>query len=519
MNMKNEHKDLFYIDLFDDGIPKSNLLVKNISRSSTEKQLLDAARFQILISILFERQIVVPESWAISSPTFLRLFSEIKQSYPDRVNKIDSAGIVTKAPMFPFVFSFFSTNHSSPLKAYLSAFINRLENGKRVQCLTDLRHDSRTIDQKARLSIVNYLKDVSNTLNSSGVIESHKFSNGLWDSIYKGLEGSPNTYEESSVAFAITNIVDYLGSHRALLETQYWEASNALDHTKTVQENVLRVYKALHSHPKMDEIYPSQTHAFREFFEESKRKDIIFSDIMGMWDILKNYDDEIVSTAEAFGRYALNRGYENASGAGQSTLSFDYYCQGTPSQFAYELLGNVAALEHKSHELGTSFSKFIEMAPSQEYDLDDTIEWRNAWESAAILASSEQWREKRLNIENNIVNLIIKEERLPTDVWCELFDDINAEFQDLSFKVVGGDQPTVRLLKKAKDSLELIKDGATVAGKFIELASASLVPLSIFMKRLDKHIPTRVILKSIRTSRKFGQDFRMQKNNTKLILP
>lgn len=479
----------FYIDLFDDGIPKINVLTENISQSLVEKNLLDAARFQILLAILFERQVAIPESWAISSPTFLRIFSEIKNAYSDIVDREDSAGAVAKAALKPFVFCFFSDIHNSPTEAYLTAFIRRLEEGKRVQCLTALDPASPLLDERARIYIADYFKRLIHSLVTTPNIEYKKFRDDLSNVIYDGFDGAIDIYKGSSVAFAISDVVEYLNDQFVIKETQFWQNAEGEIHRNTVKEIVLRVHQSLNDEYGLGELYPFQAQEFRKFFIEASRKNVAISDVMGMWKILQNYDREVKETIEAFGRYALNRGYGKATGAAQNTLSFDYYCYGSPSKFAYAMLGKIAKIEQDFDPLNTSFSQFFEMASSQSYDLDHTIEWKNAWRSAATIASSQRWKEKRGKIERNFFEMRQKNQDISIEDWHELFDEINAGFQDLTFQIVGGELPSVKLLKKATSSYET---------DVSEIANIGLKSLNIFIHKIFEFIPTKLVLKGIR---------------------
>lgn len=515
--MINTNQRTFYIDLFDDGIPEKNLLTTNIDKSSVEKKLLDAARFQILLAILFERQVVVPESWAVSSPTFLRIFSEITETYPEVVGREDAAGIVKKAPLKPFVFSFFSPKNISPAMTYLTALVNRLKTDRRVQCLEGLGSKNKPFDKSARSHIADYLQEVTN----KGEISNHKaFADGFRDAIYKGFDGFDDDKDESSIAFAISDVIKYLNNHRVILETKYWGSDDINTHKTVVQENVALIHAVLH-HSTLAEIFPSQTNSFIDFFKEAQAKKIEFADVMGMWAILKNHDLEIRDTVEAFGRYALNRGYGKAVGSSHSALSFNYYCHGLPpSPFAFALLERVATAEQSSNSADLSFSSFIEISPAFNYDLDDTIDWKNAWKAAATLACSGAWKTKRTQIEEKFNKSQESNQEIPIEIWHDLFDDINSEFQDLAFHVIGGERPSVRLLKKIKSGFETVSDGAIAAGKTIEIASTMLGPLRFLIKKGEELIPTKKVLQGIREYRKIESkmdEIKFTKSATKLI--
>jgi hypothetical protein len=55
-----------YVDLFDDGIPTRNPL---LNTGDFKGRLLDVVRFQVLLSLLMGRSVVVPEACSCASPT------------------------------------------------------------------------------------------------------------------------------------------------------------------------------------------------------------------------------------------------------------------------------------------------------------------------------------------------------------------------------------------------------------------------------------------------------------------
>ena len=490
----------FYIDLFDDGIPEINVLVDDVSHSSVERRLLDAIRFQVLLAILFERQVAIPESWAISSPAFLRVFSEVKNAYPDEINREDSAGTVRARAMKPFVLCLFTGRGNSPAVAYLDAFIERLKN-KRVQCLSGLDSAYPSLDGNPRKTIAEYFGGLIQSFVDKGKMDYQKLRHELTIAIHNGFDRRIPSEKASSVALAIGDVIEYLGDPIVINETQFWGSEEGDRYRDTVKDNMVRIHQSLDDLYGLGELYPSQTRAFREFFNEALRGKVSFDNVMGLWEIAKRCDPEMRKTIEAFGRYALNRGYGKVAGPAQNTLSFDYYSHGSPSEFAYTMLGKVAELEQVSSSLKASFASFIEMAPSQKYDLDYAVEWKNAWQSAAIVAANERWKKKREKIERKAWELVQEHRDVTVEIWCELFDEINAAFQDLAFCVMGGESPSVKLVKRAIHGVE--SDVATVALKVLER----------FMRKFVEHVPTGMVLKGLRKL----TDVRIVRKHTKLI--
>lgn len=513
-----------YLDLFDDGLLVNNAYFRadDDRNANLTKSLLDAARFQILLAILFGRQIVIPESWAVSSPIFHRIFNEINSSFPSQVNKRDHAGVVSEATMFPFSFCLFSNQSKHSSKAYLLALANRLSNDKRVKFLDQIVYtgeDYGTLDIGARSKISKVIIDFVNSTGTDEIssLKLKPFEESITDAICSTAPANTDLSIAASIAANYVSIVKQLMNPIVNKSTNYWNSSGQIIQTEMVGQSVSEIFNSLKSAVSLKDTHPNEYQEFCEFFQEASTNKFANSDVMGMWKLLNNRSDNMKLIIEAFGRYCLNRGYGRSTGAVQSTVSFKYYCKGNEFQFAYDLLGEMATREHNNEEKTSAFNSLIKYA--DKYDLDDTIDWSSAWKSGAIIAKDYRWHKKMEIIEDRMFKKHADRHKIDNDDLQELFDLINGEFQDLSFEVIQDkkEAPSVAILKKEIDELggpRKVKCGVIFIDALILFSLGKvLTPIN----KMISLLPTERTLGVVRKIRKNHKIITIDKNSTKLI--
>ncbi|MGB0660938.1 MAG: hypothetical protein ACPGNV_12260 [Mangrovicoccus sp.] len=463
-----------YADLFDDGITPFNYVLEDISgqQHDFEKRLLDSVRFQVLVAILFDRQIAVPESWMASSPLFLRVFAEIDRSFSSIVRRTDAGGAVDTFARFPFSFTFFQQASESPAEDFLRALSFRLSQGRRIRWLPTSGVFSDADDLEAKKLLAN---GIDNFLKTTGKIEgsaARKFGHWLFMEM-ETVFGSAQGKGYGALAVAVGSLLERLASFEGRNAVRFWGKEGRERQLRVVGSTVQDVLNVVSTDPKIFDAFPDEIVEFRSFFEEAQRSGKSMSDIMGMWPILQNYDPRVAKTAEAFGRLALNRGYASSTAASQSTLSFDFYEAARRGSFTEKLLSRTVDIREESVPEYAS-SRFLELAPASMYDLSDTLNWEDVWKAVGEVSQSHLWRNEREVIEREIIHTL-EGSAVDTDAWLKLFDKLNSLFQNISFELVEETEtPTARIIQKIKDEaddaghmdrlVKLVKATASLSG-------------------------------------------------------
>lgn len=444
------HKSI-YADLFDDGITSFNYILDDISSKENEfeKGILDSVRFQILVAILFDRQIAVPEAWMASSPLFLRVFAEVDRSFSSVVRRTDAGGAVDTFMRFPFKFTFFGEANGSPAEAFLRALSFRLSQGRRIRWLPASEAFSKADDLEAKIRLAKGIDDFLSTTNEIDENTAKKFSQQLFTDM-ETVFGSAPGKGYGALAIAVGRLLERLTTFEGRNAVRFWGRDGHERQLKVVGSTVQDVLKVVSTDKIIFDAYPNEIVEFRSFFQEAERSRKSMSDIMGMWPILRNYNPRVAKTAEAFGRLALNRGYASSTSASQGTLSFDYYEAAQRGSFTEQLLSRTLDIKEETSPDFAS-AKFLELAPSTAYDLADTLNWEDVWKTVGEVSQSHLWRNERVALEKDILRALDRS-RVDTDAWLRLFDKLNSLFQNISFELVeGAETPTARIFQKIKD--------------------------------------------------------------------
>ncbi len=497
-----------YIDLFDDGITDFNFLIGDLQKNSFEKKLLDTIRFQVFLAILFDRQITVPECWMASSPLFLRVFNEVNKNYPTTVTRYDPGGGVDVLATYPFRFVFTENPGSDPATHFLRMISDRMINNRRMLWLpqgAEATNDTAKEIRKAASTTVNRLLDQNDRFSD---YEAEKFifdfNAGLID-IY----GQDMDDKISALSVALGNIAKRLVSVPGRMAAGSWGDGGQSLHRATTQKTVRDVQNVVFEDAELFELFPTKIQAFRDFFDESEAKGKEFSDIMEMWEILKNYDPAVQQTAVAFGQLAMNQGYTASTNSPQGTLSFEFYNSNDVSNFTQLLLGKVVALQ-TNNDSSLTAAHFLETAPASQYDLADTIDWNGIWAVAAELAMNSDWRSERAAIEESILRPDDQDE-FGIDEWNTLFDRINGRFQEIKFEMMGGaEHPTARILNAEFEKVPVMSKAKKVTGTLMTFALPGATNL---LQGLNQQQTTAQLLGNIRKLRKYSSGRKKDKND------
>ena len=458
-----------YTDLFDDGITSFNFLNDELEGHNFERRLLDTVRFQVLIAILFDRQIVVPECWLASSSLFLRIFNEVDRNYPSEVIRRDVGGGVEVQTTYPFSFVFFDQPQGALGEHFVRMLSSRMSNARRVLWMPSEANQDRTALSENRAALARGLDGLLARRSYQSERDAVAFAQDMSD-LMTEVFGSSVANDFSAITIPISRIIHRLQAAGASRVGRSWGPRGLETQRNAVAQSVNDVSNTVFADKLLFEQHPSQTAEFRSFFEEARASGKRFADVMGMWPILRNYDKEVQETAEAFGRLALNRGYAESTGSAQGTLSFNFYSQGGRSDFTQALLRKTLD-RHTDANLGSNSAQFIEAAPTGYYDLADTIDWNGIWETAADIAKDKGWQSERVKIEDRIIRPD-DDNDFGGDAWNELFDAINAKFHDIKFELMEEkSRPAARILRRelskrplADKTLETAAVGIGLAG-------------------------------------------------------
>lgn len=488
-----------YLDLFDDGIPGRNLLAEDVHGDSLEERLVHTAKFQILVAILFGESIIVPEPWIISSPTFLNVADEIQDHYRKYVRKSDAIGKRKHLTPPVFVFTFLDDADRPLTSKYLNAFANRLEQNRRIQCLSGFMDDTDPKNSQ-RHALASFMRSWIDQIEANlGTIDSfeEKLSERLSSWMPDRRDGG---YRVSS---AIANVMRYLQTIRNKDISVPWGPGSESRYRHHLQFQVELVRNAVTHSQDLLAHHGDEMDIFRAFFEEAEHKKIPLSDVMAMARLLVNYPDFMKEKISAFGRYVLNRGLAHGAGSYFSCLSFDFYARGKTTQFDRALMEKVLTNERKAK--WADFPTFMQLAHGREYDLAKSIDWPATWQSCADVLNDPGWARRR----EKIVERLMKHnesEQQQVELWQELFDRVNGSFHDIQFRITGNYPSIIDVTRKA---LSTIKDNASegtiqavtsLSEDTAKLASMSAPAATALISAGLKHIPYYRILRFLRHS-------------------
>ena len=265
-----------YIDLFDDALYQVSAIG---SEDVPTEQLKNTIRLQVLISLLFRNQIIVPEQWALSSATFLQVANEVIDGYQRKIVLRDRASPEKALIKPPIVVSFRQRDVSAP-SAFSLAMAERLDIGSRLMFSSvtgDSGNDRYQVSRRV-------LRDLF--VDKTDAFEPSQFDCRFEDRV-------ADVIQDDNMACNIRGLCAYLAMYsdpdfklgqRSAIEfhdiAQY--TSNMSEHASTVR-TVCNIDEILLNSDD------SRVGEFKEMFDRAERDKIPISSFMDMWEIAKDY--------------------------------------------------------------------------------------------------------------------------------------------------------------------------------------------------------------------------------------
>jgi hypothetical protein len=503
--------DTVYIDLFDDGIPLRNPLH---GVEGFEGSLLDVVRFQVLLCVLLKRSIVVPETWAVSSPLFLTVAREVLNAWRMQWWKTDGQGKSSlQLARAPIVLHFLPVNHAeSPVQAYLNSLQWRLSTGRRLMFSAALAATPTPGGDAARVRA-----ELGQALKK--IVDAPQVGQDAIDTVRQTLTSMLEIIDEPiharTVAASMCCLLEHLRSSTWKDVSLVFDESGFRRHAAVQVEHV-RTALASTASSLVGE-FETNVLGFQAFFERAGKSGIHFGDIMGLERLLADEQDLVAEPIRAFGRYVLSRAYAASVGADNQSFSMGFHCRRTAPEFASAMLAGVLSLERRPDPLaqaGPAFEDFVRLAPDRDYDLADTLDWARVWDNIVAIASHPDWDKRVDKMKHELYTLPESELRDPAR-WQDFFDTVNASVQDILFKAEGGERPTLRLLKKmpavgtlarageraGPAAMPLLKAAATLATSGVPGAAIGIAAMDSVLKLLGKS-PTKLVLQLERERRR-----------------
>ncbi|OWU85458.1 hypothetical protein ATO6_00435 [Oceanicola sp. 22II-s10i] len=465
-----------YSDLFDDGITGFNFVAEDLNDRPFELRLLHAIRFQVLLAILFERQIAVPEAWMTSSPLFVTVFTEVFAARPSEVFRREPGSTSPRFAHYPFRPVFSRPKHGNAADNLLASLIWRLETGRRIQWLPELPGATEAEQQRIRRELTGLLgAQIGPGARTPGF--ALDLSGAITD-----LYGLPQDRADG-MALSVCRVLDGLNQPVAARGVSAWGPDGEATYRSVMESRVDLVRQAVFESPALIEAHPDETKAFQAFFNRAEAQGLLRNDVMGMWQVIqREAREDVRATVEAFGRFAMNSGYAASGNSQQAAHAFSYYSGGKSSDFTQALLSEAVARITRSDE-ATIADAFVEIAPTPYYDLADTLDWDRVWAEAFEIAQDYRWRRERQAIELQI-GLAFHRGETGFDHWMALFDRINGGFQDVMFDIRGGDRPAVAILARNREKSSTGDKAGSALGK-IGIGALSTVTQAVSTKTMS----------------------------------
>jgi len=504
-----------YTDLFDDGITAHNFLSDTLENASFEKKLLDTIRFQVLLAILFDRQIAVPECWIASSPLFLKVFSEVAKSFPTNVQLRNDPDHPELRTVYPFRLIFFTDTLPNPSGYFLTSLAERIRTNRRVLWLPEAASDPEADRLSQRAALANKVDNFVTARGDLTAQDAQHFTDefiGMLEDIYT----APPTGDFSAVAIPLERILHRLQSSIRSGTYSGWGTNGLKTQLKGVGRSVDEVKRVIRKDKDLYARHEKEVLNFRAFFDEVEGAGKESQDVMGMWPYLQKYDPTMAQTAEVFGRLALNRGYAGSTSSAQGTLSFSYYAGGEASEFTNSLVAST--VNGLTSGVDLNAAHFVETAPASHYDLVDTIEWKNIWQEAAAIARDPEWHSQRAEIELDIIRPDDPSD-FGFDALLVLFDKINGHFQDLRFEFFeDGETPVARIVRTEMDNNSgFLKRVRVIAAKIDAIALSGVMKSAVELF-FEKSANTEQVLGKLRSFRKLNGDANISGSRRDIII-
>ena len=285
-----------YFELFDDELPP----VSKFALPNDDLVLDETIRLKCLFALLFGATIRIPEQWAISSPSCLKICSEIIAGYDDYCQIIPHREKVTK-PIEFYCFDM-GVQTEAPLKTSL---LYRLgDSGRRMKIAPALDLDANENAGASREKVINILA-------SSDYVE---------DTMIDDLVG---VFKDKQLVEAFNNVFNY--------ERQY-SVSTAYNPQKYLgllanyaREVEMKNIELSRKTGDLDADQTSYSQALTEFFafDEYKAGPANF---VALWDRAKvTFQPEIASFIEGLGRAGMHNSFARVLSAEDHSASYTLF--------------------------------------------------------------------------------------------------------------------------------------------------------------------------------------------------
>jgi hypothetical protein len=509
-----------YLDLFDDGIPTGNPLAGR-ALSAFDDRLLSNARFQVFLCALFGRTVVVPETWLVSSPTLLQVVGEVeahvkKVGYDRRMRPIAAQPI--------FAFSFFSDSSAGldPGRRYIATLLERLERDRTVRALETLGERPFVLGPSERTALVEALRPLVDSTQDDG--NAARFESTLGEVVTDILgQGGTASQRARVVAHSYGSVVRYANAFRSDGLLVPWGTDGEGRFRDHMSRQVALVHRTVGEATPSTPAAQAGLQAFQSFFEDVRHRSLSFADVMGMGRLLSQYAPEHARTIAAFGRYVLNRGYAQGVSSWSYLMNFDFYPQGTPTDFEAWLRDEVLARERHSTD-SFEAADYLELAQGHTYRLAQGLDWGRIWSTLTEVTADPAWVRARERLVRRLYASKTHLVDFSDDDWQRVFDVLVGRFYDFSFKVSPGRPEIVELVTRSVGeaqstaSSEVLQQVAGLGESAAQIGTIGLTGMNVLVKGAAKMIPNSAILRASRSAVELRQRFRSSGTGSGRIL-
>ncbi len=474
-----------YIDLFDDDLYDPEEYIKN---NSSYSELVNTIRLQVLISILFNKQIVVPEQWATSSSSFMHVADEVIRGYQNEVSlRVSRSEIKRKRIPPPFVIAFHKQNEFNQ-DFYANSIISRIDSGSRIRICSsthDKNSNSYSISRE-RLRNIYVEQDNIHDLES-------KYGDKFVDELARCI-GCDET------AIRMQTLAKYLLNSRNTFFEFF--PSNYRQDLASYTGNVKRVcfedqVVASYNDERIEE--------FKEFFLKAAEKNIGLSQLNQLWEESKSFSEKSFNLITKMGRYCMHRALAVNIKASYSSTFYGSFGSNGRDSFDEFIIDRMRKLEinlTKPNKIERDFS-FIANENTQNYDLGDRVYWPEVWGQVGAFSVSNEWQQllKELREELNEMPL---EKVHEAKTWRGIFDRINGKITDFTFKQSKSNPTSVEVIMNRAGDTQTASKGLSVVEPTIFAPFGMLAALA---KASVKYVPFKYELKLTRAYRKAKQIF------------
>lgn len=407
-------KKYYYLDLFDDDLYQSPILSGQDDPRLVDQ--LNTIRYQVLLAILFEKIIVVPEQWAISSATFLKVAGEVLHGYEGCSALLEpgSYGVSQKKVPPPFAITFIDRQIDRNV-AFLAAFNYRLENNRRIRIARTLDTTAQHGENSRRNKLLRYFSQIIN--NDGGkIIRQDQFIAELAQHI-----------DDYECAKNLNQLYQYVSNTPAALYKYPNER-----YRQAMAANVMDVERVF-----LSDYFNSDTSdevlEFKEFWRRVNERAVPKDQIMEMQTLVEGFHGSSMALIKRMGRFvmhnalaeATNVDYISSLGSAFDPLNQHFLHKAYDEKIIEQIRkqkkirANTQQKFYEDADLGIWALQASEFTP-----IKGSINWSAIWQSVWSFSISSEWKVVRSKISKVIAD-IPYERRHEHEIWEEVFSAIN----------------------------------------------------------------------------------------------